>query len=110
VVYHPTLRRVVGIALELYHQGIVANGGLAGRFDVLLRQWQELEALNQQAIDRWDKRLGENIQPDPTIEPTHSDNHVIIHGGVQGNVIHVGEVAGDLVLRDKISGNKTVHK
>jgi len=57
VVYHPTLRRVVGIALELYHQEIVANGGLAGRFDVLLRQWQTLETLNQQAMDRWDKRL-----------------------------------------------------
>jgi len=47
----------VGIALELYHQEIVANGGLAGRFDVLLRQWQTLETLNQQAMDRWDKRL-----------------------------------------------------
>ncbi len=63
VVYHPTLRRVVGIALELYHQQVVANGGLAGRFDVLLRQWQALETLNQQAIARWDNLL----QPKPLL-------------------------------------------
>jgi len=53
-----------------------------------------------------EKCLGENIQPDPTIEPTRSDNHVITPGGVQGNVIHIGTVAGDLVLGDKISDNE----
>jgi hypothetical protein len=74
VVYHPTLRRVVGIALELYHQEVVANGGLAGRFDVLLRQWQELKTLNQQAMDRWDKLL----QPKPLL----SKPIVMTWGGV----------------------------
>ncbi len=79
VVYHPTLHRVVGIALELYHQEVVANGGLAGRFDVLLRQWQALDTLNQQAMDRWDKLL----QPKPLL----SKPIVMTWGGVVAAVV-----------------------
>jgi len=79
VVYHPTLRRVVGIALGLYHQEIVANGGLAGRFDVLLRQWQALETLNQQAMTRWDTLL----QPKPLL----SKPIVMTWGGVIAAVV-----------------------
>jgi len=79
VVYHPTLRRVVGIALELYHQEIVKDGGLAGRFDVLLRQWQALDTLNQQAMDRWDKLL----QPKPLL----SKPIVMTWGGVVAAVV-----------------------
>lgn len=59
-VYHLEMNRVVGIALNL-ESG--SQGGLAGRFDVLLRQWQALETLNQQAINRWDKLL----QPKPLL-------------------------------------------
>ena len=79
VVYHPTLHRVVGIALELYHQEVVANGGLAGRFDVLLRQWQALETLNQQAMTRWDTLL----QPKPLL----SKPIVMTWGGVIAAVL-----------------------
>lgn len=53
-VYHFEMNRVVGIVLNIESN---SRGGLAGRFDMLLRQWQELESLNQQAIDYWERRL-----------------------------------------------------
>ncbi len=70
------MNRVVGIALNL-ESG--SQGGLAGRFDVLLRQWTELESLNQQAIDRWDKLL----QPKPLL----SKPIVMTWGGVIAAVV-----------------------
>jgi len=75
-VYHLEMNRVVGIALNL-ESG--SQGGLAGRFDVLLRQWTELESLNQQAIDRWDKLL----QPKPLL----SKPIVMTWGGVIAAVV-----------------------
>jgi len=63
----------------LYHQEIVANGGLAGRFDVLLRQWQTLETLNQQAMDRWDRLL--------QAKPLLSKPIVMTWGGVIAAVV-----------------------
>jgi len=105
-VYHCKMNRIVGIALNLHRR---SRDGLAGRFDVLFRQWQELGVLNQQAMTRWDNLVGE-IKSDSTTKPTHFDNRVIISGGVQGNVINIDSLSGDLVLGDKISGNKTVHK
>ena len=90
VVYHPTLRRVVGIALELYHQQVVANGGLAGRFDVLLRQWQALETLNQQAIDHWDKRLSGQQETklwDKLLQPNLSFKQGMTWGSIIATVL-----------------------
>jgi hypothetical protein len=34
------------------------QGGQAVRFEPLFKQWPELRALNQQAIERWEGRLG----------------------------------------------------
>jgi len=59
-VYHFATRRVVGLALNVYQQNIMTDGGLAGRFNILFRQWSELEALNQQAITQWERRLKED--------------------------------------------------
>jgi len=90
-VYHLEMNRVVGIALNL-ESG--SQGGLAGRFDVLLRQWQELEALNQQAMDRWDKLVQ---QPTKIItetiraEPLPKQNQSITIGDhATGNILIVG--------------------
>ena len=77
-VYHLEMNRVVGIALNLDLES-GSQGGLAGRFDVLLRQWTELESLNQQAIDRWDNLL----QPKPLL----SKPIVMTWGGVVAAVV-----------------------
>lgn len=57
-VYHLATRRVVGLALSVYKPEVMKDGGLAGRFEILFKQWPELQALNQQAIERWEGRLG----------------------------------------------------
>lgn len=58
-VYHHATRRVVGLALSVYNKEGMTDGGLAGRFEILFRHWPELQALNQQAIERWERRLQE---------------------------------------------------
>ncbi|OQW90941.1 MAG: hypothetical protein BWK78_05870 [Thiotrichaceae bacterium IS1] len=63
VVYHFATQRVVGLALSIYKQEVMKYGGLAGRFDILLRQWPELQALNQRAIARWERRLKKEEKP-----------------------------------------------
>ncbi|MCV6637272.1 NB-ARC domain-containing protein, partial [Candidatus Albibeggiatoa sp. nov. NOAA] len=55
--YHPKMQKVVGIALEIYQQDVMQNGGLAGRFDKLFLHWQKLDVLNQQSIEHWNKKL-----------------------------------------------------
>ncbi len=63
-VYHFATRRVVGLALSIYStpENFVRDGGLAGRFEILFKHWPELQALNQQAVERWEGRL-QNIEP-----------------------------------------------
>ncbi len=56
-VYHLATQRVVGLALNVYRPEVVKEGGLAGRFDKLFEQWQELTMLNQQSIEKWEERL-----------------------------------------------------
>jgi hypothetical protein len=56
-VYHLATQRVVGLALNVYRPEVVKDGGLAGRFDKLFEQWQELTLLNQQSIEKWEERL-----------------------------------------------------
>lgn len=53
-VYHYASRRVVGLAQAVYTE---MPGGQAVRFEPLFKQWPELQALNQQAIERWEERL-----------------------------------------------------
>ncbi|MEK7991593.1 MAG: NB-ARC domain-containing protein [Thiotrichaceae bacterium] len=60
VVYHPEMQCAVGIALEIYSPDKMMNTGLAGRFDKLFLHWQELESLNKQSIEHWDKQLEES--------------------------------------------------
>jgi hypothetical protein len=76
IVYHPVMKRVVGIALEIYHQDVMLNGGLSGRFDKLFLQWQELESLNQQSIEHWDRQLQESDNP-PSKKEKPSTNSTI---------------------------------
>lgn len=61
-VYHYASRRVVGLAHAVYSE---MSGGQAVRFEPLFKQWPELRALNQQAIERWEGRLkaGEMVKP-----------------------------------------------
>lgn len=63
VVYHFATQRVVGLALSIYKQEVMKYGGLAGQFDILFRQWPELQALNQRAIARWERRLKKEEKP-----------------------------------------------
>ncbi|GEM_PF-1963795 len=58
-IYHLATRRVVGLALSVYKPDVMTDGGLAGRFEILFEQWPELQALNQQAVERWERRFKE---------------------------------------------------
>jgi len=93
-VYHLEMNRVVGIALNLDLES-GSQGGLAGRFDVLLRQWTELESLNQQAIDHWDKLVQqptkittEAIRAEPLPKKNQS---ITIGDHATGNILIVGD-------------------
>jgi len=106
VVYHSTLHRVVGIALSLYRHEVVANGGLAGRFDVLLRQWQALETLNQQAIVRWDKLLQSNPLLSKSIVMTWSGMIAVVLLGI-GLLLGRGCEIGNTIITQEVDKNAT---
>jgi hypothetical protein len=56
-VYHYKTHRVIGLVTEGYKSEVMLNTGLATRFDALFKKWPELEIINNEAAQAWDKRL-----------------------------------------------------
>jgi hypothetical protein len=55
LVYHYATQRVIGMVTDLYKKEVMANAGLAVRFDFLLREkWLEV---NDEIAKAWDERL-----------------------------------------------------
>ncbi|HEC85854.1 MAG TPA: serine protease [Thioploca sp.] len=79
-VYHYATQRVIGLVLAGYKFDVLMDTGLAVRFDALFEKWPELEIMNNQVAQSWDKRLAQDDDSDnPTTShenPTISNNPV----------------------------------
>ncbi|MDM8558752.1 serine protease [Candidatus Parabeggiatoa sp. HSG14] len=77
LIYHYATQRVIGMATDLYKKEIMANAGLAIRFDFLLRE-QWLEA-NNEIAKVWDEHLAKfipKIDNSQSPKPTESKTEV----------------------------------
>jgi len=57
LVYHYITHRVIGLVTEGYKSDVMLNTGLATRFDHLFQKWPELETINNEVAQAWEKRL-----------------------------------------------------
>jgi hypothetical protein len=78
-VYHEAMQRVIGLTLAGYRQEILTDTGLVARFDALFEKWTELEIINQQVAQIWEKRLAqlrnkEGNHLNDTSNPSNSTN------------------------------------
>jgi len=58
-VYHEATQRVIGLTLAGYRQEILTDTGLVVRFDALFEKWPELDMINHQVAQTWEKRLAQ---------------------------------------------------
>lgn len=62
-VYHYATQRLIGLAVEGYEQDVIMDTGLATCFDALFEKWPELENINNQVAQAWEKRLLNEVAP-----------------------------------------------
>ena len=68
LIYHFETNRLIGLAKEIYKDGVTQNTGIAVRFEALLKnkEWPELKSSNQQVAKDWEVHLAKGPK---TLEP-----------------------------------------
>jgi len=69
LIYHFATQRLIGLAKEIYKDGVTQNTGIAVRFEALFnnKEWPELKPSNQQVAADWEAHLEKGPK---TLEPT----------------------------------------
>ncbi|EDN70925.1 conserved hypothetical protein [Beggiatoa sp. PS] len=75
-VYHEATQRVIGLTLGGYPQDILTDTGSVARFDALFEKWPELDIINHQVAQTWEKRLAQlrNKEGNHLIDTTNNSN------------------------------------
>jgi tetratricopeptide (TPR) repeat protein len=63
LIYHFASQRLIGLAKEIYNDGVTQNTGLALRFEPLFEKWSDLDGINKKVALAWDEYLNKGLKP-----------------------------------------------